>query len=110
MIRQMNESAPPGDNHTVLVAMDGSEDSRRILERVAALPTIHDNEVIVFHVHQKAYSGVATLDVGPPPVISAQDAAADLVRGGIRARAVEKDGHLGEPCQCHSGSRRALFR
>jgi nucleotide-binding universal stress UspA family protein len=91
----MNQRSRPHGYDTVLVALDGSEDSSRILEHVAALAPIHDSEVIVFHVHQKAYSGAATLDVGPTPVISAQDAAAELSRAGIRARAVEEDAYWG---------------
>jgi nucleotide-binding universal stress UspA family protein len=77
----------------VLVAIDGTEDSSRILDHVAALAPIHDSEVIVFHVHQKAYSGAAAIDLDQPPVISAQDAAARLNRAGVRARAVEEDAY-----------------
>lgn len=74
----MDERPPSRSRDTVLVGIDGSEESRRILKHVAALAPIHDSEVIVFHVHEKAYSGPATLDVGPTALISAS--------GGARPR------------------------
>jgi nucleotide-binding universal stress UspA family protein len=89
----MDERSRPQGYDTVLVAIDGTEDSSRILEHVGALAPIHRSEVIVFHVRQKAYSGAATVDVDPTPVISAQDAVAELRRAGVRARAVEEDAY-----------------
>jgi nucleotide-binding universal stress UspA family protein len=92
---RMNNKSRRSGYDIVLVAIDGSEDSSRILGHVAALAVIHESEVIVFHARQVAYSGAATLHVGPDPVISAEDAAADLGRAGIRARATEEDAYWG---------------
>jgi nucleotide-binding universal stress UspA family protein len=69
----------------VLVAIDGSETSKRVLEHVRVLAPIHDSEVVVYHVRQKAYAGAATLDVEPSSVVSPQEAAEELTRAGIRA-------------------------
>lgn len=80
----------------VLVAIDGTEDSNRILDHVAALAPIHDSEVIVFHVRQLAYSGAATLQVGPPEEITVEDATRRLGQAGIRARAVVEDAYWGQ--------------
>jgi nucleotide-binding universal stress UspA family protein len=75
----------------VLVAIDGSAGSRRVLEHARLLAAIHGSEVIVFHARQKAYSGAAVFEVGSPPEVSAEDAAAELVAAGIKARALEED-------------------
>jgi nucleotide-binding universal stress UspA family protein len=91
----MNVKSRHSEYDIVLVAIDGSDDSSRILGHVAALAVIHESEVIVFHVRPLAYSGAATLHVGPVPVISAEHAAADLARAGIRARAIEADAYWG---------------
>ncbi|MDQ4028746.1 MAG: universal stress protein [Actinomycetota bacterium] len=89
----MDERSPPQNFDTVLAAIDGTENSSRVLEHVGALAPTHGSEVIVFHVRQKAYSGAATVDVDPTPVISARDAAAELRRAGVRARSVEEDAY-----------------
>jgi nucleotide-binding universal stress UspA family protein len=83
------------DYDKVLVAIDGTESSSRVLEHVRVLAAIHDSEVIVFHVRQLAYSGASTLHVGPSVEISAEEAAANLVKAGIGARAVEEDAYWG---------------
>jgi nucleotide-binding universal stress UspA family protein len=80
----------------VLVAIDGSETSKRVLEHVRVLAPIHDSEVVVYHVRQKAYAGAATLDVDPSPVVSPQEAAEELTRVGIRARTLEEDAYWGD--------------
>ena len=80
----------------VLVAIDGSESSKRILEHTRTLATIHESEVIVFHVRQIAYSGAATLRVGPPVELSAEDAAAELRKEGITAKALEEAVYWGQ--------------
>ena len=79
----------------VLVAIDGSESSKRILEHTRFLAATHDSEVVVFHVRQLAYSGMATLDVGIPVEVSAEDAAANLRDQGISARALEEAAYWG---------------
>jgi nucleotide-binding universal stress UspA family protein len=88
----------------VLVAIDGSEMSERVLEHVLLLAPIHDSEVIVYHVRQKAYAGTAILDVGPPPVVSPQEAAEELTRAGIRARYLEEDAYWGDTANAIVGA------
>ena len=75
----------------VLVAIDGSETSTNVLEHARRLAGIHDSEVIVYHVRQKAYSGASTISIGSRPVITAQAAAEQLAEDGIRVRALEED-------------------
>jgi nucleotide-binding universal stress UspA family protein len=89
----------------VLVAIDGSESSGRILEHTRILAAIHESEVVVLHVRQLAYSGASTLDVGGPLEVSAEDAAADLREAGISARSLEEDAYLGEDRGFHRGGR-----
>ena len=79
----------------VLVAIDGSEAAKRVLQHVRVLAAIHDSEVIVYHVRPKAYSGAATIDLDELPVVSTEDAVKDLTEGGITARAVEEDAYWG---------------
>jgi nucleotide-binding universal stress UspA family protein len=100
----MGDGARSQGYDTVLVAIDGTEHSRRILQHVAAVAPIHNSEVIVFHVHQKAYSGAAAVDVDEPPVIRAHDAAAGLQRAGIRARAVEENAYWGHTADAIVGA------
>jgi nucleotide-binding universal stress UspA family protein len=75
----------------VLVAIDGTETSNHLLDHVRALAPIHNSEVIVYHVHQKAYSGAATIDMDPLAVVSTDQAVKDLTDAGITARALEED-------------------
>lgn len=86
---------PPKSYDVILVAIDGTDDSNRILDHVAALAPVNDSEVIVFHVRQKVYSGASTIEVGPSEELSAEDAAERLGRDGIRARAVVEDEYRG---------------
>lgn len=79
----------------VLIAIDGSDASQRILEYAGDLAAIHGSEVVVFHVHQLAYAGMSTMHVGGPVDISAEDAAADLRKTGIDARALEEEAYWG---------------
>jgi nucleotide-binding universal stress UspA family protein len=79
----------------VLVAIDGSESSTRILEHVRALAAIHQSEVIVYHVRQKAYSGASTIEVDPPPAVSTEHAVNELKGDGISARAIEENAYWG---------------
>ncbi len=79
----------------VLVAIDGSEASKRVLDHVRVLAPIHDSEVIVYHVRPKSFSGMATIDLDEVPVVSTADAAKDLNETGITARAVEEDAYWG---------------
>lgn len=91
----MAEASGAAGYDKVLLAIDGTEDSKRLLDHVAALAPIHDSEVIVFHVRQLAYSGVATLHVGPPEEISVEDATRRLEQAGIRTRAIVEDVYWG---------------
>jgi nucleotide-binding universal stress UspA family protein len=79
----------------VLVAIDGSEASERMLDHVHILAAIHDSEVIVYHVHPKAYSGAATIALDDVPVVSTDDAAKKLNEAGLTAHAVEEDAYWG---------------
>jgi nucleotide-binding universal stress UspA family protein len=79
----------------VLVAIDGSENSRRVIEHVRAFAAVHDFEIIVYHVQQKVYSGAATIDMSPPTVVSTEDAVREFSKAGISARPVEEDAYWG---------------
>jgi nucleotide-binding universal stress UspA family protein len=70
----------------VLVAIDGSEASERVLDHVDALAAIHDSEVIVYHVRPKTYSGAATISLDDVAVVSTDDAAKKLNETGLTAR------------------------
>lgn len=76
---------------TLLVAIDGTEASNNVLAHARAIAAVVDVEVIVYHVVEKAYAGAATMYVGLPTEISVTDAAAQLQKEGVRARALEEE-------------------
>ena len=79
----------------ILVAIDGSETSKRLLDYVRPLSAINESEVLIYHVRQQAYSGLAIREVGPIPVITTDSAAKELVNAGIRAQSIEEEAYWG---------------
>jgi nucleotide-binding universal stress UspA family protein len=77
----------------ILAAIDGTEASRPVLAHARAIASVHDGEVVVFHVRQQAYSGSAVYEVGPAQDVSTADAVNELLSVGIRARALEEDAY-----------------
>ena len=74
----------------ILAAIDGTESSRPVLEHARAIATVHNSEVVVYHVRQHAYFGAAAHPVGPALDVTTEQAVKDLVSGGVQARALEE--------------------